>query len=128
MSDERDPATDQSLPEDGNQDVQSFIIDMLQTQRIDIPAYRAMARAVNRRRAYGINKYGKPLQTQNGRDWLLDAWEEAMDLYCYAVQGMLETAEGVPGHVNVVHLDVIQNAEILFRSLTSLRLDRGDVL
>lgn len=38
----------------------------------------------------GIAKYGKPLQTHNGRDALWDAYEEALDLVQYLRQAILE--------------------------------------
>lgn len=44
-------------------------------------------------RARGMETYGKPLQTFNGRDALKDAMEEVVDLWNYLVQLRLETAE-----------------------------------
>lgn len=36
-----------------------------------------------KRNAFGIEKYGTPLQGFNGRDALKDAYEEALDLCVY---------------------------------------------
>lgn len=44
------------------------------------------------RMAYGTRLYGMPLQTANGRDALLDAYQEALDLACYLKQALLERA------------------------------------
>ena len=38
----------------------------------------------------GIQKYGTPLQTHNGRDALWDAYQEALDLCMYLRQAILE--------------------------------------
>lgn len=38
----------------------------------------------------GIRKYGEPLTTHNGRDALLDAYQEALDLAVYLKQAILE--------------------------------------
>lgn len=43
-----------------------------------------------RRNAFGIAKYGKPLQANNGRDALKDAYEEALDLCVYLRQAIYE--------------------------------------
>jgi hypothetical protein len=40
----------------------------------------------------GVQKYGTPLQPFNGRDVLLDAYEEAMDLTVYLKQALIERA------------------------------------
>ena len=42
------------------------------------------------RAAAGVRKYGMPLQTDNGRDALWDAYQEAMDLCMYLRQAILE--------------------------------------
>jgi len=45
------------------------------------------------RRQYGIAKYGRELETNNGRDSLKDAWEEAVDLVVYLTQMRLERGD-----------------------------------
>lgn len=42
------------------------------------------------RKAVGIERYGTPLQASNGRDALLDAYQEALDLCCYLRQAIEE--------------------------------------
>ena len=42
------------------------------------------------RAAAGVQKYGTPLQTHNGRDALWDAYQEALDLSMYLRQAILE--------------------------------------
>lgn len=45
------------------------------------------------RAAEGLRRYGTPLQAHNGRDALLDAYEEALDLCAYLRQALEERRE-----------------------------------
>lgn len=76
MSYERDPNRDQPLPRPGREDVLLTLVD-----------------ALTERRAYGIRKYGRPLESFNGRDAIRDAWEETLDLLAYLTQVRLERGE-----------------------------------
>lgn len=80
MSDVRDPERDQPLPLPGNLPVQDIMIA-----------------AIEERRDHGIRKYGRPLETNNGRDALKDAWEEVVDLFAYLTQMRLERGDVLPG-------------------------------
>lgn len=64
---------DQPLPTEGQQDVQSALIARLEE-----------------RRALGIERYGRPLQTFNGRKALQDLLEELLDGANYALQAEME--------------------------------------
>lgn len=59
-------------------------------------------RAMMERREHGIRKYGRALETDNGRDALQDAWEEALDLLTYLTQMRLERGHVLPGMEAVV--------------------------
>ena len=76
MGDVRDPARDQPLPVPGRQSVTN-----------------ALLHALAERRQYGTMKYGRELETNNGRDALKDAWEEAVDLVVYLTQMRLERGD-----------------------------------
>jgi hypothetical protein len=78
MATTRDAQRDQQLPTAGRQPVQAALI-----------------RALAERRDYGIRKYGRPLETHNGRDALIDAWEEALDLLTYLTQMRLERGDRI---------------------------------
>lgn len=80
MSAKRDPARDQPLPKPGGINVQAALRD-----------------ALTEREEYGRRKYGRPLETHNGRDALTDAWEEALDLLTYLTQLRLERGDVLPG-------------------------------
>lgn len=73
MSDTRDPARDQPLPQPtGGMFIQDLVMEDLAE-----------------RKAHGVRKYGTALQAGNGRDMLQDAYEEALDLAVY-LRGALE--------------------------------------
>ena len=73
MSTKRDPNTDQIAPVANDRE---FIQDLVVAD-------------ILKRKQFGINKYGTALQAHNGRDMLLDAYEEALDL-CIYLRGCLE--------------------------------------
>lgn len=57
----------------------------------DHPDIQSMVIAdINERRNLGIRRYGTALQPHNGRDALLDAYEEAIDLAMYLKQALVE--------------------------------------
>ena len=78
MSDERDPATDQALPTVNDR---PFVQDLVIAD-------------IEERKQHGIRKYGTALQSGNGRNMLLDAYEEALDLAIY-LRGMLDERENL---------------------------------
>lgn len=80
MSDVRDPERDQPLPTPGKLPVQAILVA-----------------AIRERTEHGRRKYGTVLQTDNGRDALTDAWEEALDLVTYLTQMRLERGDRLPG-------------------------------
>lgn len=45
------------------------------------------------RRQLGIERYGTPLQANNGRDALVDAYQEALDLVVYLRQAIIERSD-----------------------------------
>lgn len=51
---------------------------------------------LQRRMYFGVRKYGTSLQTNNGRDGLVDAFEEAVDLCSYLAQVILERDGKLP--------------------------------
>jgi hypothetical protein len=44
------------------------------------------------RKQFGLAKYGTTLQAHNGRDALLDLYDELLDAVCYARQRLIETS------------------------------------
>jgi hypothetical protein len=59
----------------------------------------AICEDMRQRDEAGRAKYGVPLQAGNGRDYLIDAYQEALDLCVYLYQGRQESltrGQGVP--------------------------------
>jgi phage shock protein A len=77
MSEERADYCEQPNPTDG----QANVTPVLRTLLIDMLDARAAA---------GLERYGKPLQTRNGRDAERDLLEELIDAAQYAVQSRME--------------------------------------
>ena len=48
--------------------------------------YPLLIQDINERVKFGQSKYGTPLQSNNGRDALVDAYQEAIDLCLYLRQ------------------------------------------
>jgi len=64
-----DPNAEQNPPKKGEGDVWKLVMGDMEN-----------------RRQGGIKKYGTPLQADNGRDPLVDAYQEALDLTVYLRQ------------------------------------------
>lgn len=54
------------------------------------PIWELVIRDMHVRNEIGKAKYGTPLQAGNGRDALVDAFQEAMDLVVYLKQAIVE--------------------------------------
>lgn len=80
MADTRDPERDQPAPMPG---------------KVNIPQY--LIQAIAEREHYGITKYGRPLQSHNGRNPMIDLWEELMDALNYTTQVLVEQGVPLPG-------------------------------
>lgn len=122
MGDTRDPETDQPLPTPGQVCVQDWAIEHIRAYVAADKNKYALALAFQDRKDHGIRKYGRPLETHNGRDALRDLWEELVDAYVYAVQIELEKDRDPRASMR------FQRIESLLWSVTIERLDRGDVL
>lgn len=88
-------AGDQPLPTPGRADV---FADLLRTLEAHPGLFDPAAVAVVRpmlveRRALGIRRYGRALETFNGRDAHLDELQEALDRIVYSHQAAMERAE-----------------------------------
>lgn len=52
--------------------------------RLSVDLYEGLVDAMEARDQLGRAKYGTPLQTHNGRDFLVDLFQEALDAFVYA--------------------------------------------
>ncbi len=62
-------------------------------QRSDGDVWLLVLRDMEDRRLHGIKKYGVPVQPYNGRDPLVDAYQEALDLCVYLRQAIEERGD-----------------------------------
>lgn len=60
------------------------------------PVVDQLQEYMTRRKEHGIREYGTPLQAHNGRDALVDAFEEAVDLCVYLAQTIIERDGELP--------------------------------
>jgi hypothetical protein len=90
VSTERDAATDQRMPEPGQTAVHQAVIDQLDDWIPTRAARDMVAAGLRARRELGVAKYGRPLESHNGRDAWQDCWEEVLDALVYAAQMRLE--------------------------------------
>lgn len=54
------------------------------------PVYKGVIADIYARHRKGVETYGEPLRPHNGRDALLDAYQEALDLCMYLKQAIEE--------------------------------------
>lgn len=78
MSDVRDPDRDQVAPTPNN----------------NASCHDLVMKDLEERKAFGLRKYNSLLQAHNGRDFVLDAYEEVLDLAVY-LRGKLEEEKHV---------------------------------
>lgn len=102
MSDVRDPATDQQLPVEGQWPVYDILIGELDERwHLSEDVKEQVRLALRSREQLGIRKYGRSLQSHNGRDAWLDCWEDTLDSMAYITQAELEHGpqDYIAGHL-----------------------------
>ena len=68
----------------------SPVIEQRPPQPSDGDVWLLVLKDMDERRVHGIEKYGTPVQPFNGRDPLIDAYQEALDLCVYLRQAIEE--------------------------------------
>jgi hypothetical protein len=86
-------------------EVVPVFMEVLQTHTEEMPqdARLMFYSRVYKRLNEGMAKYGRPLLTNNGRDSLMDAWEEAIDGVQYLIQAY---CEGRLSNPSLIHQQV----------------------
>lgn len=90
----------QALPTLGKQDVILEVVDDLDSflnYRGETKVLEPLVLKILSRRRLGIERYGHPLETHNGRNARIDAFEELLDLQNYLKQAAMETPFPAPG-------------------------------
>ncbi len=82
---------DQAPPgkSDGEDVMELVVEDIQETDRSD---WGALVDGIRRRKKMGYEEYGMILRTENGRSFLIDAYQEAIDL-CVYLRGLIEELE-----------------------------------
>ena len=88
---------------------------------------------IDERKGLGVRRYGKPLQINNGRDAMTDAFEEAFDLYMYLAQMIMEESGYLPGagpdDRDMTKWDLtLANALVMLVTLTDALMERDGKL
>lgn len=98
---------DQPPPKPGGQEVWPAVVDDL-LGNVDGDLGRVAAGLladIQERQQVGLERYGTPLQTHNGRDALTDAYQEALDLVVYLKQAILEKGDSTPGALHAAYFE-----------------------
>jgi hypothetical protein len=84
-------ALQQPGPEDAEGPVMHDLLITDLRQRFHAARFRLeVEEDVRSRLEFGLRKYGKPLRAHNGRNPLLDAYQESLDQVVYLIQAMVE--------------------------------------
>lgn len=84
-------STPQPAPKRGGKVVLEFVLESLRETLYE--QHHAIIQDLEDRAAEGLKKYGTYLETFNGRDPLMDGYQEILDLLMYAKQYELEQLE-----------------------------------
>lgn len=96
-----------------------LVIEDIQERRVSVPDVRDLVLADMRERdAVGAAKYGTRLRAGNGRDQLVDAFQESLDLAVYLRTSLAERYDGVVASLYDEALTIVVwlRAEIFRRS------------
>jgi hypothetical protein len=77
-------------PNDGTSMHDLVAEDLWNVGGASMPVLEAVCRDLGDRKQFGLDKYGTLLQTNNGRDALVDAYQETLDLLVYLKQACCE--------------------------------------
>jgi len=73
----------------------SLISDQPDPKKMTGDVWLLVLKDMEDRRQHGIDKYGTPLQVNNGRDALIDLYQEILDAAVYARQAIEEKRLGI---------------------------------
>lgn len=82
--------------QDAVDDAARPIVQPAPTPNDSVPVADQLQGYLSRRKALGVQRYGIALQAGNGRDALVDALEEAVDLAQYLAQAVIERDGRLP--------------------------------
>ena len=90
-----DPTVVQSLPiaTEDSTDVGRVVVEYLTTPMASCPRLPEVAADHESRIAFGEKKYGQRLKINNGRNPIMDLYQEYLDSLSYGMQAYLETGD-----------------------------------
>lgn len=122
-------SSDQSLPTPGQVDVAPKVITDIGNYMLatGLPSSLgdAIVADIRDRIEIGIKRYGHRLQAHNGRDALLDAYQEALDLTNYLKQYQLESSVAGARSERAHSMTLFYKALDIVTSIKELMNDRG---
>ncbi len=94
------PGAELELVEHLREDAERFALGLIEAQPAPEPTtgrpiWELVVEDMTARDQLGRRRYGVPLQTHNGRDALIDAYQEALDLCVYLRQAIEERDNGI---------------------------------
>jgi len=100
-----------------SKEVDTFFITQEQPQPhgMGLPVGERLIELIRERTKLGIEKYGEPLTTHNGRDPMLDALQESIDLNQCLMQALMETEDKIREVTQILHEAIPLNKELLQR-------------
>lgn len=117
-------ATPQPAPQPGKQIVVEAVLESIRVNFIHPASLKHLIMDdLSERAAVGLQKYGRLLETHNGRDALMDLYQEALDGVMYAAQYLLEAAQDTPEYEE--RLFVFGHAQVLLFSVAGRVADRS---
>lgn len=111
-------ATPQAAPRPGTQDVWPLVIADVRRGWAGSDAAALQAELIadmEAREAAGLTKYGTRLQAGNGRDALLDAYQEALDCAVYMRQHIAEGEAAWPEYMRALDLVGVLKRRLAWR-------------
>lgn len=89
VNDRHPPSIPEPPPRNSGIEVTKALIQWLETKDIDSISTQSAINLVASRNSFGIQKYGQPLMSQDGRDSVEDAMQEMGDLLQYLYKAKL---------------------------------------
>jgi hypothetical protein len=103
-------------------DVTEALIDRLaDTTMIQTQMKKVLLEDITYRSSIGLDRYGTRLKTHNGRDSLIDLYEELLDAYFYAMQHELENSSAM----TEVIIEIVEEALSSCLTLLAARESSG---
>lgn len=89
-------ATPEPMPKCEGVEVTPHLLTWIESQAISPDKKQEIVRDILARHEYGLRKYGQPLMSEDGRDHINDARQEALDFLQYSQAAKLQGVSLAP--------------------------------